>query len=111
MSLTGIISDQHPMVTVTCSRAECGVEYLIPRHIYQQARELGDKRTIHCPNGHACHYAVSEAQRLRKRVDELERHLANALADGASARSHLTVAGRRTAYWKGIAHRKLRARR
>ena len=111
MSLIGALSDNSPVVTVTCPREDCGIEYLIPRHIYAQARDLGEKRNVWCPNGHRWNYTVSETERQKKRADQLEQSLANALGESNSARQRLVVANRRAAYWKGIAHRKPRVRR
>lgn len=96
------------LVWRTCVASTCGVQHKIPEHIDQQARKLGDKRTVYCPNGHPTVYVESEADVLRKQVEQLKRQVAD-LQELRSARSKdVSAALRLASYWKGIAHRRPR---
>lgn len=111
MSLNGLVTDSQAMMKETCPTDGCGLEYFIPRHIYEQARLLGSEGWVWCPNGHRWRYMESEADKQKKRVDELQQRLATVLGEAASARSRLTVAQRQVAYWKGRARQKAKAGR
>lgn len=108
MPLNGVLTDPAPMVTVACAHAECGLEYMIPRHVYEQARELGERRKLHCPNGHRWHYSLSEAHRLKKDVERLQGELAR-VHEYADQRGNDAVRlSKLVSYWKGQAHRRRR---
>lgn len=82
----------------TCCTVTCGVRFAIPEHVYQQARRLGEKRSFSCPNGHAQFYRETEEERLKQRVERLERELADVRASWASNMKSII-------YWKGMATR------
>lgn len=81
------------MTNVTCCDLSCGVVFGVPDHVYAQARSSKD-RWFHCPNGHKQHYVETDADRLRRMVEELERRLAD--ARGSRDRAYRLVA-----CWKG----------
>jgi hypothetical protein len=62
------------MITVHCIDRSCGVEFGIPEHVERQARRDPDRR-ICCPTGHPFIYQDSDPDRLRKRIEELEREV------------------------------------
>ena len=108
MSLTGILSDSSPMVTVSCATKSCGVEYLIPRHVYEQSRQLGEKRPLWCPNGHSWWWTESEADKLKRDLRSMEFELQRSRDAGNELRRERDRAVAQARYWKGIAHRKKR---
>lgn len=88
------------MITIVCCDKKCGVAFGLPEHIYNQARNE-PSRWFQCPNGHEQHYTESEAERLKRRVADLEIKL-------AESQSQRLRNWRTANYWKGIAHRKAR---
>lgn len=106
MALTGTLTDDKPMAAVTCPAKDCGVEYMVPRHIHLQALAGGKARDIWCPNGHRWSWTESEADRLRKRVTTLEADLIAARARADTFEGQATRNWKTAIYWKGIAHRR-----
>jgi hypothetical protein len=95
------------MVTVTCVHRSCGVSFGIPEHIEAQARR-DPQRSVACPNGHTFVYVDSEPDKLRKRIVDLEATVERWKQATESEGRRTELQRRRTAYWKGIAHRKAR---
>lgn len=54
------------LTILTCP--SCGVRYAIPE-IYR-AKRLEDGKSWHCPNGHSLSYHETEADKLRKQLEE-----------------------------------------
>lgn len=51
----------------------CGIVWGAPEDYYQQRRK--DGQSFYCPNGHTLSYKETEADRQRKRAEQLERRL------------------------------------
>jgi hypothetical protein len=87
-------------MNITCCYLDCGVQFTIPLHIYQQAC-ANKERWFYCPNGHKQHFSedrVAELERkLRLETERADRNL--------SVRNQLendvTKLERVIAYWKG----------
>lgn len=88
-----------------CVDEKCGVTYLVPDHINQQARRLGDKRTVYCPNGHMWHYTRSEADTLREENERIKRDLDGVRGTLEDRRNENAYLRKLAAYWKGQARR------
>lgn len=71
------------LVTEVCPT--CGVSHAIPEHMRDQKREHGEGG-IYCPNGHTYGWHVSEAERLRKRLEREQQALAHARREREEAR-------------------------
>jgi hypothetical protein len=52
---------------------KCHVVFGLTADHNRQLRERGD--TFYCPNGHDQHYIITEAQRLRREVDAMQREI------------------------------------
>ena len=65
------------------------------------ARRQNDGRTFYCPNGHARAYRETEADRLRKEKERLERWLANSDETIRSAYASLDLEKRKHAATRG----------
>lgn len=95
-------------LTVTDCSA-CGVVFGIPDDYDERRRK--DGRTFYCPNGHECVYLETEADRLRKKLEQTSRRLEwaqnTANANGAraldSARSAAAYKGHLTRIRRAIA--------
>jgi hypothetical protein len=93
-------------VHVNC--ASCGIEFCLPRDVYERRRE--DHETFYCPSGHRNHYLrglspkekrIAELERLAaRRLEIIERRddqIAGLLHELRSLRSRLAWARRRAA--------------
>jgi len=99
------------LVPRVCPDAKCGVPYAIPRHIYEQAKSLGEKRTYYCPNGHAAILTETNEDRLVAKVEQLQKdivYLNTHINVVCGERNKANVTAR---YWRGIAHRKSKVAR
>lgn len=92
-------------VILICPTETCGIPCKVPTHIYEQAKQNPD-RWIWCPNEHRFHYAESEADRLRKRIEEHQQTINNLRAALDQERADNMKLTKRVSYWTGIAHRK-----
>lgn len=93
------------MITTTCANVECGVDFSIPDHIWNQIRRIGNDRWIYCPNGHRSHWAKSEADELEAKVADLEARLESMRSLKNTMEGEISGLHRTISYWKGIAHR------
>lgn len=87
------------MRNVTCANRECGVEYSVPDHVYNQAMLYRIERTIYCPNGHRWHYEGNTFEDMKRKLDRLQ----SERDDFERAFLRMEKVAR---YWKGIAHRR-----
>lgn len=62
---------QHDITLETEVCCTCGVVFSFPAYLMKKRREDGDN--FYCPNGHAQRYSQTEAQRLRRMLDEANR--------------------------------------
>lgn len=84
MDTVGFVREQ-------CIDPKCGVYFLIPQHVHDQARK-DPNRWVVCPNGHAFHWKESEADRLKTEIERLRRDLES--AEGCMYGAiHLLLAG------------------
>lgn len=95
------------LVVVSCP--ECGIVHAIPKDFRDAIAAAGRPSHYYCPNGHDLGWSESEADRQRKRAEQLQRRLssqedtarrwqANAEAERRSAiayKGHLTRMRRR----------------
>lgn len=94
------ITKQVTLKSTNC--AACGVLFAMPDYLL---RELQDNpRSFYCPNGHSLTYKDSEADRLRRQLDNARnraRHLEDqrdaAERSNTALRGHLTKAKKRAA--------------
>jgi hypothetical protein len=94
-------------VHVTCCEDRCGIEFCLPKSVYE--RRLEDHKLFYCPNGHSQHFAAeSESEKkiraARKSADwwreyahSVERQRDEARHEVRSLRSRLSWARRRVA--------------
>ena len=87
------------LVTEEC--CACGIPFAMPEE-FRKAM-VDDKKSFHCPNGHSQHYTTSEADRLRKQLEQ-ERAALNSAYDrlNAEKRSHAATKGQLTRIKKGV---------
>jgi hypothetical protein len=64
------------LVVTTCW---CGIKYAVPDNLLRHAHN--DGQVIYCPLGHKCHWAESEADRLRKKLEREQAMSTRRLAD------------------------------
>lgn len=81
MSETISMSDS--LVRIVCT--ECGLLFGVPQD-WKRGRQ-SDKRTFYCPNGHTLSYTESEADRLRRELNQMKQREAMHLDDKAKLRS------------------------
>lgn len=79
--------------------AVCNIAYSIPLEFDNQRRN--DGRVFYCPNGHSQGYGATEADRQRKRADELQKTLDTERNRHDWTRRELAVTKRRRAAEKG----------
>lgn len=91
------------MVTTTCPTPTCGVPFSVPEHVFKQAQQLGENRKVYCPNGHSVIWKVTDAERLQKRVDELERSTEQLRSLNHHLEDDSEKADRTIRYWRGWA--------
>lgn len=68
---------------------ECGCEFYMPTVMYDARRQ--DKKTFHCPNGHARCFRESDADVLRRERDRLQQRLACKDDEIAHQRNQITA--------------------
>ncbi|HEY2024600.1 hypothetical protein [Paraburkholderia sp.] len=61
----------HQVTLDTSECCKCGVTFAFPWSLMRRLRENGG--TFYCPSGHAQHFTVTEADRLRKLLEEANR--------------------------------------
>jgi hypothetical protein len=64
----------------------CGVEFLVPQLFAKECRELGTKKTWHCPNGHGRVFDQTESDKLKKLLSARDKELSD-----LQARSELSI--------------------
>ena len=85
--------------TLVVTNCWCGTTYAVPKELYDHVHRQHDdgrrQQDIYCPLGHAWTFAGDgEAERQRKRAEQLERKLANREEDLRSERaSHSATKG------------------
>lgn len=79
--MSAVLNFNQQLVTETCYK--CGIVFAVPQ--YFRKTRLDDKQSFWCPNGHPQAYVESEADRLRKQLEEQKRS---------------------TEWWKGVAANK-----
>lgn len=57
------------MAQLTC--CNCGITFLVPSHFERSRRE--SRASWYCPNGHELQFTESEADRLRRSLEHVER--------------------------------------
>ena len=63
------ITQQVTLDVETC--CNCGIAFAMPDYLMKRRR--ADGNSFYCPNGHQQHYGTSEADRLRKKLEEQTR--------------------------------------
>jgi len=65
------------LATVICP--SCWIEYAIPEGLERKAREVKDRKSIYCPNGHSWHYTgereVDIERRKRQQLEQANARL------------------------------------
>lgn len=79
--------------------AQCGVIFGVPNDFDNRRRD--DGRSFYCPNGHSVSYRESEADKQKKRADDLDRRLKSAWKHIAEQDQELTTKDRQIAARKG----------
>lgn len=64
--MSAVLNFQQQLTTETCYK--CGIVFAVPN--YFKTSRLRDKESFYCPNGHSQAYVESEADRLRKQLEQ-----------------------------------------
>jgi hypothetical protein len=98
---TGPIKTTTTLKPTTC--ASCGIAFGLPKE-FMDARQ-GDGRAFYCPNGHELSWHETEADRLRKRLEEADRRRARAETRATAAEDQAQAAERSARAYRGVATR------
>jgi hypothetical protein len=62
---------QHQIMLSTVNCCSCGIVFAMPDSLMRKLKENGD--WLFCPNGHRQHFCETEADRLRKMLEQANR--------------------------------------
>lgn len=77
----------------------CSIVHAIPKQLYDRCQETGER--WYCPNGHYLHFIETEADRQRKKAEQLERRLRSTQDTAARWRANADRERRSAIAYKG----------
>lgn len=85
--------------TLTRTRCWCGIAFAVPDDLLDNAHN--HRQAIFCPQGHRCVWKETEADRQRKRAEQLERRLRSTEDTAQRWRANAEQERRSAAAYKG----------
>lgn len=88
-------------VIETCCNKSCGVQFALPRGVYDECQRHGEGRPFYCPNGHRQWYREDAATRLRRQLEAEQRAHAQAKEEAERQREMRRKEERRVTAYRG----------